>query len=98
MLRTLIIAAMLSTPAMAQAQSLPLCQQTAAVIGGLEGKYKEQIGAAGRELAGTIMTLHMSPVHGTWTLVRSYPNGTSCVIAAGKDWRTIEAASTDPEA
>lgn len=31
---------------------------------------------------------------GDWTLVQTYPNGTSCIVAMGEHWQVIKAATT----
>jgi hypothetical protein len=37
---------------------------------------------------------------GTWTIILSSPNGTSCLVAAGEGWRGLkfDKAATEPQA
>ena len=51
--------------------------------------YGEYPAAEGRSKAhGVRVELYESRNGGTWTLVMTLPNGVSCLLAAGENWRT----------
>lgn len=69
-----------------------VCPPTETLIAGLVGKYAEQPVALGMAENGTALVhLFKSKDGATWTVIVSYPNGHSCMIAAGEDWREYEA-------
>ncbi len=62
------------------------------VIYSLKEKHNEQpIGAGMRP--NMMYELHASK-SGSFTVVASFPNGTSCVVAAGENWQSIEPDKT----
>ncbi len=71
-----------------QTQTL-LCAQRASIIGRLAEKYREAPVAAGVNSAGNMVEILTADDGGTWTIIVSYPNGTSCLIAAGEGWRAL---------
>ncbi len=79
------------TQAPAQAQQ---CDQRARVIGHLAQKYKEAPVAIGVTSTGGMVEVLTTGDGGTWTIILSNPNGTSCLVAAGKDGAPSN--STDP--
>ncbi len=88
----LTVAALLSAPdttAQAQIQAQQ-CDQRAKVIGHLAQKYKEAPVAIGVTSSGGIVEVLTTGDGHTWTIILSDPNGTSCLIAAGEGWRTLE--------
>ena len=40
----------------------------------------------GRPIA--LVELYVNEETGTWTLVRTYPNGIACIMVAGNNWRS----------
>ncbi len=50
--------------------------------------HEEQVGA-GINFRGILVGLFSSPDGVTWTLTFTRPNGESCVITAGRDWRSV---------
>ena len=99
----LAVAALLSAPeTTAQAQMAPQAQQCdlrAKVIGHLAQKYKEAPVAIGVTSSGGLVEVLTSGDGGTWTIILSNPNGTSCLVAAGEGWRALQfdAAVHDPQ-
>lgn len=51
----------------------------------------------GRGMRGpdAILEVWVSPSTGDWTLVQTYANGTSCIVAIGEQWENLAPAS-DP--
>ncbi len=74
--------------AQTQSQTL-LCDQRASVIGRLAEEYREAPVAIGVTSTGGMVEILTTGDGGTWTIIVSNPNGTSCLIAAGEGWRTL---------
>ncbi len=66
-----------------------LCDQRASVIGRLAEKYREAPVAIGVTSTGGMVEVLTTGDGGTWTIIVSYPNGTSCLIAVGEGWRAL---------
>ncbi len=83
------------TPAQAQQ-----CDQRAKVIGHLAQKYQEAPVAIGVTTSGGMVEVLASGDGGTWTIILSNPNGTSCLVAAGEGWRALrfDKSVYDPQA
>ncbi len=100
----LAAAAILSLPeTTAWAQSQPpaqQCDQRARVIGHLAQKYQETPVAIGVTTSGGMVEVLTTGDGGTWTIILSTPNGTSCLVAAGEGWRALqfEKSAHDPQA
>ena len=99
----LVAAAVLSaSETTTQAQTQPQiqqCDQRARVIGHLAQKYKEAPVAIGVTSTGGMVEVLTSGDGGTWTIILSNPNGTSCLVAAGEGWRAlhIDRTAYDPQ-
>ena len=87
------------SPAQGPAQSR-LCDQRARVIGHLAQKYQEAPVAIGVTASGGMVEVLTSSDGGTWTIILSNPNGTSCLVAAGEGWRALrfDKSAYDPQA
>jgi hypothetical protein len=97
MLKILILAIVLAlTPAVALAQQA--CNPRHHVLKHLADKYKEVPVAVGVTNKGGLVEVLTTSNGGTWTIIVSEPNGTSCMVAAGEGWKIVPAISTDPEA
>jgi hypothetical protein len=72
-----------------QAQAQQVCTMRADLVKMLGDKYKEQ--PTGQGLVGdrAMLEVYVSD-KGTFTIVSSYPNGVSCIIAAGNSWEAME--------
>ncbi len=80
---TLMMAAVTtSSPANAQA----VCLAHAELVKQLSTKYAEEPMGIGLANDGTVMQLFASKDGNTWTLVRTLPDGTSCMMAGGESW------------
>ena len=92
-LATTIAAVVLLGPlgALAQTQTQAQhCDQRAKVLGHLAQKYHEAPIAVGVTSSGGIVEVLTTGDGHTWTIILSNPNGTSCLIAAGEGWRTLQ--------
>ena len=70
------------------ASAQPVCGTHRAVSDNLKKSYAEAPVSMGVTAGGGVIEVYASP-KGTWTLVITQPNGTSCLIAAGKDWEEL---------
>lgn len=84
-MRAGLLAALLLTPAMALAE--PVCSERGALVGHLGQRYQEQPTGLGLMADGNLIELLVS-ARGTWTLLVSRPDGTSCAIAVGDHWQS----------
>ncbi len=66
-----------------------LCDQRASIIGHMAEEYREAPVAIGVTSTGSIVEVLTTGDGGTWTIIVSNPNGTSCLIAAGEGWRAL---------
>ncbi len=89
---TIVATAFLGSPeAVAQAQSQPQqCDQRTKVLGHLAHKYKEAPVAVGVTSSGSLVEILTTNDGETWTIILSTPNGTSCLVAAGEGWRSLQ--------
>lgn len=60
------------------------------VLTQLKDKYKEAPTAFGMTGNGAVVEL-MTAENGNWTLLLSFPNGHSCMMAAGEGWELWQA-------
>lgn len=78
-------------PAFAQGQ----CGPREHLVKSLGDRFKEAPVGMGITQPGQIVELFTSDT-GSWTMVLTTPNGTSCLIAAGESWDTIQRAKGTP--
>ncbi len=76
-----------ATPALAQPQ---MCDKRVNVLGHLAKKYGEAPVAIGVTNSGGMVEVLTTADGLTWTIIVSYTNGTSCLVAAGEGWRNME--------
>ena len=81
---------MLAVPAHAATISDVFCDDSAR----LEKQLKTMHGAQklGRGMRGpdALLEVWIAPSSGDWTLVQTYANGTSCIVAMGEHWESVE--------
>ena len=81
-LRTLTLLAALLIPTLVQAQGL--CDKREAMVRGLIETYgEEQIGLGTFNNLLLELWASREPPDYTWTLLKTYPNGVSCIFAVG---------------
>ncbi len=81
----MLIAAMWFASA-AQAQTV--CAKRADMVRDLEKKYGEVRRGAGLSGGLAIYEIYASDATGTWTILKTTPNGWTCVVAVGDNWQT----------
>ena len=81
-------------PAPAAAQQR--CGPRSEIVERLGTKYHE-VGTWVGVAQIAIVELFTSADGGYWTVIVSYPNGTSCLLAYGYGWRALERVPVEPE-
>ena len=80
-----LLIALHGAPAVAQA----MCGDRAEMVESLDKKYGEvqmSLGLAGTNLFETWANC----LTGTWTILKTYPNGRACLVATGESWRSVD--------
>jgi len=90
---TILALCAFGTSAAAQA---PRCGQRAGIIDQLATKYQETPSQIGLESSGALIEVLTSKDGETWTIILSWPGGTSCLLAAGSDWQPVVRELTGP--
>jgi hypothetical protein len=70
-----------------QARAEPACGRRTDLLKELADRYKEAPVAIGLASNGSLLEVLSSGGGTTWTIIITAPNGTSCLVAAGEDWR-----------
>ena len=81
---TLFGLASTAPPALAQQVH---CALRNSVTTGLSQKYKEQLVAGGLQDSQHLLEVWASSETGTFTIIMTLPNGTSCIVASGTDFQ-----------
>jgi hypothetical protein len=84
MIRALCLAAIIATPATANVQ----CGKRDAVLRHLAQKYQEGVIGRGIAHGGAMVELLASP-SGSWTMIATSPQGTTCLVATGTAWDAV---------
>ena len=74
----------LATAALAQAQ----CGPHSRIVEVLAGKYGEAPKAIGTVNSRWLMEVYVSDA-GSWTVLVTSADGTSCIVASGSDWEDV---------
>lgn len=75
-----------------------LCHDYKELVRQLGARYDEVPVSAGLQSNGHLLQVFSSPRSGTWTILSVTPDGTGCVLAAGRSWETIALPPADPPA
>ena len=96
MLKTItaaVIVTALSLPATAQT----VCGERAKFLKHLSSGYSEAPVAMGLVSNGSILEV-LASKKGSWTIIVTRPDGTSCVVAAGEAWEDMPMLAMGPAA
>lgn len=63
-----------------------ICAPRAGLVAQLEMKYSEKLSAFGFQSSSQVMEVWSSSETGSWTLLVTRADGTSCVVASGMHW------------
>ncbi len=88
------LAVITTLPVAAAAQSN--CAARDVVVSKLEAGYGEAFAGGGLRDSSAIYEVWMSEEKGTWTILMTRPNGTSCIMASGTNWRDALPAVKKP--
>lgn len=84
--------------AQAQQPQRPPCGKHEIIAKKLEQDYGEVPAVFAMQLNGKLLQVFVSEENNTWTMVETVPTGTSCIVAAGKNWTPVPPPNTDPMA
>ena len=68
----------------------PVCNTRDKALEVLEGKYQEKTIGLGVTTTGGLVELLTADGGKTWTIIVSTPDGTSCMVANGENWRVMK--------
>ena len=72
------------------------CANREMIVDRLQSKYGESRQSAGLNQNNGMVEVFASTETGTWTILVTMPNGMSCLMAAGKSWQGMVAATETP--
>lgn len=71
------------------AETAPQCAARAAVLAELAGRYGETRQGIGLASNNAVMELFASAETGTWTIIVTLADGTTCLVASGESYETL---------
>ena len=80
-----IAAMILVSPAAAQ----PVCTDRSNTLKNLEENYSEVPVSMGLTTTGAVVEILSSKSGNSWTIILTMPNGMTCMIAAGENWKNV---------
>lgn len=87
------LAGFMAFPAVAQAQTADVtCDDSAGLERMLSTVMRAERRALGLRGPETLLEVWIDPRTQDWTLVQTYTNGTSCIIAMGEHWEDLTPA------
>ena len=90
--RTFALAATLTLTA-AAAQAQQNCLQRDVIVSKLDERYNEHPVGRGLQGDARLFEVFMTQDGSSWTIVQSFPNGLSCIMAAGTHWQQSDLAA-----
>jgi len=82
--------AVLANVAQAQQQT---CLSRDEIVSKLDTRYNEHPIGRGLQGEARLFEVFMSQDGSSWTIIQSYPNGLSCIMAAGTHWHQSDLAA-----
>lgn len=70
----------------ASAQAPMVCGARDGIIHSLRSNFEEERVATGLSRTGALVELFTARDGSTWTILLTSPNGTTCLLGAGKSW------------
>lgn len=89
-------ALVLGATGLAQAQQASVCLPRATAVGELAKGYDEHSVGVGIGASGEALYELFVADTGTWTILVTRPDGTSCIAASGESWMTNTLLAGDP--
>ena len=84
--------------ATAPASAQSVCKPRETIEQVLSQKYNEQPGPTGVTSSGGILQIYLTADGATWSAVVHLPDGLSCLVSNGENWRDVDQVSLLPEA
>lgn len=91
--KALMIGAAVILPGASMAQTN--CAPRATIVERLASKYQETMIGGGLQNATTLLEIWTSETTGSFTVLMTRPDGTSCVVSSGQNWNSIIEAKAD---
>ena len=85
-----ITLALLASAGLASADQQPFCDTQANFLARFAKKYQETPTAVGITSKGGLIQVLTTTTGNTWTIVITTPQGMTCVVTAGENWRSRE--------
>ena len=82
----IVLGAIAAAPSSYADAPQPGCSDRERMVNHLSATYGEKLRGAGLQSATGLMELYVSE-EGSWTLLLTRPDGTSCPVAVGEQWR-----------
>jgi len=91
MLRKVILAGILATTMVTTSSAMAqmVCSERAKFLKHLGDGYSEAPVSMGLASNGSVLEV-LASQKGTWTIILTMPNGTSCVVASGEAWEIVD--------
>jgi len=86
MARFLILISLLATASATPLTAEVVCAPRAELVEKLTARYGEARQGMGMRGGESIMELWASDTTGSWSVIMTYTDGRSCIVAAGQDW------------
>lgn len=84
----LLVAAILAAwAAGAAAHERTVCDPRDRMLDRLARGYQEHLAAAGVTSDGALLEVLIAPAGATWSIILTYPERPTCLVAAGEGWR-----------
>ena len=80
----------------AQAPRVP-CELRSKLVERLSATYKEMSVATGLAHDGKLVEVLTNASGETWSIIVTSPQGLSCLVATGEDWRKFESLMAEPK-
>ena len=74
------------------------CHDYKSLVTALDKRYGEAPVSLGMQNNGHALQVFASAESGSWTVLSVAPDGTGCIVAAGRHWQTRKAGTSDPAA
>jgi hypothetical protein len=79
-----------TAPQPVAAASTGVCGERAKIVDRLQSKYGESRQGIGIAQGQRVVEIWASEDSGSWTIVITLPDGSSCLMAAGEDWEPLK--------
>ena len=91
-----IAVALLAATPTAEAETRQACAKRDQVVRKLEQKFGETLRSIGLHQSDGVVEIYSSEETGTWTILMTRPDGTTCLLASGQLWEQDAAPLQKP--